>query len=96
MRDTRFLLLSLLGLIACVGVWIVLQAGMGDASVIAGTAGVYHALEVAGQQENATLRNDLYGVVLRLKEPWNSVNSLGATVMLASVFSFVVVWRKVR
>ncbi len=96
MREVRLLLLGLLGIIACVGAGIVISAGMADASVIAGTAGVHQALEVAGQQDNAGLRNDLYNVVLRLKHPWNTINSLGVTVLMASVFSFVVVWQKVR
>ncbi len=50
MRDVRFLLLVLLGLIACMGAGIIVLAGFGDAGVVASTAGVHHALEVAGQQ----------------------------------------------
>ena len=96
MGNVRFLLLALLGLIACIGAGIVLFAGIGDAGVIASTAGVHRALETAGQQDNLSLRNDLYAVVLRLQQPWSLINSLGAAVVIASVFSFTVVWQKVR
>jgi len=96
MRDVRILLMVLLGLIACAGIGIVLLAGIGDAGVIASTGGVYQALEVAGQQDNASLRNDLYAVVLRLQRPWSIINICGVVVVIAAVYSFSMVWRNVR
>ena len=56
--------------------------------------GVYGALESAGAQDNVALRNDLYATVLRLKEPWASVNLRGVTALLLSVVALVILWRK--
>ncbi len=88
--------MALLGLMACVGLGIILVSGIGDAGVMASTGGVYRALEVAGQQDNVSLRNDLYGVVMRLQQPWSIINVCGAIVVIASIFSMSMVWRKVR
>ncbi len=96
MRNVRILLLLLLGLIACAGLATVLLASIGDAGVIASTAGVHQALEAAGLQDNGTLRNDLYAVVLRLQRPWSLVQMSGILVSAATVVAFATVWRKVR
>ncbi len=96
MRNVRVVLMLLLGLMACAGMGVIFVSGLGDAGVMAGTSGVYQALEVAGQQDNDSLRNDLYNVVLRLKQPWSIINVCGIVVVIASMCSFSMVWRKVR
>ncbi len=88
--------MALLGLMTCAGMGIIFVSGLGDAGVVAGTSGVYQALTVAGQQDNVSLRNDLYNVVMRLQQPWSIINVCGAVVVIASTFSFSMVWRKVR
>lgn len=94
MRKTKPVLLVLLTLLALLGAGLIVLASFGDASVVAATGGVYGALESAGAQDNVVLRNDLYATVLRLKEPWASVNLSGAIVLLLSVVALLIVWRK--
>lgn len=94
MRETKQVLLVVLTLLALLGGGVIVVANIGDASVVAATGGVYGALESAGLQDNVALRNDLYGTVLRLREPWAAVNLSGGITLLLSVVALVVVWRK--
>jgi hypothetical protein len=93
MRKTKPVLLVLLTLLALLGADLIVLASIGDASVVTATGGVYGALESAGAQDNVALRNDLYATVLRLKEPWASVNLSGVIALLLSVVALVIVWR---
>ena len=94
MREAKPVLLVVLTLLAFLGAGFIALSNIGDASVVAATAGVYGALESAGAQDNVTLRNDLYATVLRLKEPWAAVNLSGIITLLLSVVALVVVSRK--
>lgn len=93
MRRTRTLLLVLLVLLAILGAGLIELANIGDASVVASTGGVYGALETAGAQENVSLRNDLYEIVLRLKGPWAAVQLTGLSVLLVALVALTAVWR---
>ena len=66
----RRVILLLFVIMALLGIAIVVWASLGDSSVIAETGGVHEALRAHGQAENVALRNDLYGVALRLQWPW--------------------------
>jgi uncharacterized membrane protein HdeD (DUF308 family) len=94
MRKTKPVLLVLLTVLALLGAGLIVLASIGDASVVAATGGVYGALKSAGAQDNVALRNDLYATVLRLKEPWASVNLSGVIALLLSVVALVILWRK--
>jgi hypothetical protein len=89
----RRVILLLFVIMALLGIAIAGWAGLGDSSVIAGTAGVHEALRVHGQAENVALRNDLYDVVLRLQWPWAVAQWLGLGVVVVSVIGVAVVWR---
>jgi hypothetical protein len=93
MRGLLLLLLCLLGIL---GVGITLWASGGDASVMAGTAGIHSALEAHGLGDNAALRDDLYGAVLRLRRPWAVVHWMGLAVLGLAAAGFAVVWRNRR
>jgi hypothetical protein len=82
-----FVIMALLGI--AIDGW----AGLGDSSVIAGTAGVHEALRLHGQGQNVALQNDLYNVVLRLQWPWAVAQWLGLGVVVVSVIGIAVVWR---
>ncbi|MEQ1808736.1 MAG: hypothetical protein ABL889_02330 [Terricaulis sp.] len=94
MRQTRTLLLVLLALLATLGVVLIVLTNIGDASVVASTGSVYGALETAGVQDNVTLRDDLYEIVLRLKGPWAAVQLTGASVLLLALVALIAVWRR--
>ena len=96
MRQTRTLLLVLLALLAVLGAGFIVLANIGDASVVASTGGVYGALETAGAQDNASLRNDLYAVVLRLKGPWATVQLGGIIVLFLALVALATTWRKLK
>jgi hypothetical protein len=96
MRQTRTLLLIVLALLAALGVGLVLLASIGDASVVASTGGVYGALEAAGAQDNLSLRNDLYDVVLRLKGPWAIVQMAGMITAALALVALATVSRTLR
>ena len=94
MRQTRTLLLVLLALLATLGAGLIVLTNIGDASVVASTGCVYGALETAGVQDNVTLRDDLYEIVLRLKGPWAAVQLTGASVLLLALVALIAVWRR--
>ncbi|MBK6704025.1 MAG: hypothetical protein IPG56_09925 [Caulobacteraceae bacterium] len=94
MRQTRTLLLVLLALLAILGAGLIVLTNIGDASVVASTGGVYGALETAGAQENVSLRDDLYEIVLRLKGPWAAVQLTGVSVLLLALVGLIAVWRR--
>ena len=96
MRQTRTLLLALLALLAILGAGFIVLANIGDASVVASTGGVYGALETAGAQDNVSLRNDLYAVVLRLKGPWATVQLGGVIVLFLALVALATTWRKLK
>lgn len=96
MPQTRTLLLVLLTLLAVLGAGFIVLAHIGDASVVASTGGVYGALETAGAQDNVSLRNDLYTVVLRLKGPWATVQLGGVIVLFVALVALVTTWRKLK
>ncbi len=96
MRQTRTLLLVLLALLAVLGAGFIVLANIGDASVVASTGGVYGALETAGAQDNVSLRNDLYAVVLRLKGPWATVQLGGIIVLFLALVALATTWRKLK
>ncbi len=96
MRQTRTLLLALLALLAVLGAGFIVLANIGDASVVASTGGVYGALETAGAQDNVSLRNDLYAVVLRLKGPWATVQLGGIIVLFLALVALATTWRKLK
>lgn len=96
MSQTRTILLVLLALLAILGVGFIILANIGDASVVASTGGVYGALENAGAQDNIALRNDLYAVILRLKEPWATVHLGGVIVLLLALAALAAVWRTLK
>ena len=96
MRQTRTLLLALLALLAILGAGFIVLASIGDASVVASTGGVYGALETAGAQDNVSLRNDLYAVVLRLKGPWATVQLGGVIVLFLALVALATTWRKLK
>jgi uncharacterized membrane protein HdeD (DUF308 family) len=93
MRQTRTLLLVLLALLAILGAGLIVLANIGDASVVASSGGVYGALENAGAQDNVSLRDDLYTIVLRLKGPWVTVQLMGVIVLLLALVALTTVWR---
>jgi hypothetical protein len=93
MRQTRTLLLVLLALLAMLGASLIVLANFGDASVVASTGGIYSALETAGAQDNISLRNELYAIVLRLKNPWSTVQLSGVIVLLLALGALTTVWR---
>jgi hypothetical protein len=93
MRQARTLLLVLLTLLAMLGASLIVLATIGDASVVASTGGVYSALEAAGAQDNVSLRNDLYAIVLRLKNPWATAQLTGIIVLLLALVALTTVWR---
>lgn len=86
-------MLVLLALLAILGAGLIVLANIGDASVVASTGGVYGALESAGAQDNASLRNDLYAIVLRLMGPWVTVQLMGVIVLLLALVALTTVWR---
>ena len=45
-------------------------------------------------QDNVTLRDDLYEIVLRLKGPWAAVQLTGASVLLLALVGLIAVWRR--
>ncbi len=96
MRQTRTLLLVLLALLAILGAGFIVLANIGDASVVASTGGVYGALVTAGAQDNASLRDALYAVVLRLKGPWATVQLGGITVLFLALVALATTWRKLN
>lgn len=96
MRRTRTLLLYLLTLLAILGAGLIVLANIGDASVVASTGGVYGALETAGAQDDISLRDDLYAVVLRLKGPWATVQLGGIIVLSLALAALTTVWRNLK
>ncbi len=95
MIDRRRLFL-LLGLLIVAGVGLIVLATIGDAAVIAATGGVQGALDRAGQGGNAPLRNDLFGVVLRLRGPWAIVQGAGMVVVAVAAAALWLVRRGPR
>ncbi len=96
MRQTRTLLLVLLALFACFGAGFIILANIGDASVVASTGGVYGALETAGAQDNVSLRDDLYAVVLGLRGPWAAVQLGGFIVLFLALIALATTLRKLK
>ena len=96
MRQTRTLLLALLALLAILGAGFIVLANIGDASAVASTGGVYGALESAGAQDNVSLRNGLYAVVLRLTCPWATVQLCGVIVLFLALVALATTWRKLK
>ncbi len=88
----RRLVLLLLALLVAAGVVLVALATIGDAAVIAATGGVQAALDRAGQGGNIALRNELFGVVVRLRGTWAIVQWVGIAVVAAAALA----WSAVR
>jgi hypothetical protein len=86
-------LLALLGLLTLLGVAITFWANVGDASVVAATAGVHQTLQNHGQGDNVQLRSELSADVLRLQWLWTVVQWLGLAVMVLGGAGFALVWR---
>ncbi len=77
MKSSTLPLLAITALTALLGVVLISLTNSADAMVTASTGGVYGALVQEGLEENIPLRNALYGVVMRLREPWGIVQLIG-------------------
>jgi hypothetical protein len=75
------------------GLVIAACASLGDAGVMSATGGVLQSLQAHGQGDNASLRNQLYEVVLTLQRPWAVAQWMGIAVAVLEGVGFAKLWR---
>ena len=90
---TRQGILALFGLIAGLGLVLILLGGFGNLMAIGATGGVYGILEARGLAADEALVGELYAVVLAPRWAWTVVQVLGVVVLLVAGTGF---WRVIR
>lgn len=90
MRSSKVYLLILIFLLGAAGAAAAAMGVYGDAAVTASTAGIYAALERAGQADNTALRNELYTVVLQQKQLWTGIGIGGLVAAVVALLALVI------